>query len=63
MKRTGVTNLPLHGGAAPRWLFSRMVKLAGGICDAIILDFGVRRDAQETGGPFLVPGILMCPWV
>jgi len=28
MKRTGIANLPLHGGKAPAWLFSRMKKLA-----------------------------------
>jgi hypothetical protein len=26
--RTGVANLPLHYGAAPRWLFERMTALA-----------------------------------
>jgi len=26
--RTGIANLPLHGGKAPRWLFDRMSKLA-----------------------------------
>ena len=25
--RTGTAHLPLHGGKAPAWLFSRMVKL------------------------------------
>ena len=28
MKR-GHTNLPLHGGRAPRWLFQRMKQLSG----------------------------------
>ena len=27
-RRTGIANLPLHHGKAPRWLFQRMVKLA-----------------------------------
>ena len=26
--RTGVAQLPLHYGAAPKWLFERMTKLA-----------------------------------
>jgi hypothetical protein len=26
--RTGVANLPLHYGKAPRWLFQRMARLA-----------------------------------
>jgi hypothetical protein len=23
-RQTGITNLPLHGGNAPKWLFDRM---------------------------------------
>ncbi len=34
--RTGTVSLPLHGGKAPAWLFRRMVKLAGGITEALI---------------------------
>jgi hypothetical protein len=26
--RTGFAQLPLHGGKAPAWLFSRMVRLS-----------------------------------
>ncbi|MFH1651651.1 MAG: hypothetical protein ABID87_06095 [Chloroflexota bacterium] len=26
--RTGIANLPLHHGKAPRWLFERMVRLS-----------------------------------
>ncbi|MCD4767031.1 MAG: DUF763 domain-containing protein [Methanosarcinales archaeon] len=52
MKRTGVTNLPLHGGAAPRWLFNRMVKLSGGICDAILLDFGPDEMLRRLSDPY-----------
>jgi hypothetical protein len=35
-----VTILPLHGGKAPKWLFWRMVKLAGSISEVIIDEFG-----------------------
>ena len=52
MKRTGITNLPLHGGAAPRWLFTRMVQLARGISDAIILDFGPDELLHRLADPF-----------
>ncbi|MGC8669978.1 MAG: DUF763 domain-containing protein [Candidatus Micrarchaeia archaeon] len=34
------TVLPLHDGKAPKWLFSRMVKLGGKISDVIIEEFG-----------------------
>lgn len=38
--KKGVAKLPLHGGRAPRWLFQRMVKLAGGITEAVIYEYG-----------------------
>ena len=41
--RTGIANLPLHGGKAPAWLFRRMVKLSREITIAIV----VRRDGLE----------------
>ncbi len=40
MRKTGVADLPLHPGKAPRWLFGRMVKLAGGISEAVINEHG-----------------------
>ena len=38
--RTGIANLPLHHGKAPRWLFERMVPLAREITIAIVSEFG-----------------------
>ncbi|MGC8478329.1 MAG: DUF763 domain-containing protein [Candidatus Micrarchaeia archaeon] len=35
-----ITYLPLHGGQAPRWLYARMVKLAGAIGEVILDEFG-----------------------
>ncbi len=40
MKKKGTTNLPLHGGKAPRWLFKRMVRLSRGITEVVIEEFG-----------------------
>jgi len=40
MVRTGIANLPIHGGKAPKWLFNRMVKLSRGIIDVMLLDYG-----------------------
>ena len=40
-KRTGYASLPLHGGKAPAWLFSRMVLLSREILAHIVA--GVRR--------------------
>ena len=40
MQRKGVSNLPLHGGHAPRWLFNRMTELAGAITDVVVDEYG-----------------------
>ena len=37
-KRTGYASLPLHGGKAPPWLFSRMVLLSREILTHIVED-------------------------
>lgn len=35
-----ITQLPLHGGRAPRWLFGRMVRLGGAISRSVIDEYG-----------------------
>jgi len=52
MARTGFANLPLHGGAAPKWLFKRMVKLSEGIIDIIIDEYGVIGFLKRISDPF-----------
>jgi hypothetical protein len=42
MRRTGIANLPLHGGRAPAWLFQRMTRLAR----ALVL--AMREDAPSS---------------
>lgn len=51
MKRTGVANLPLHGGHAPRWLFDRMVRLAGGITDVLLYEYGQDEFLRRISDP------------
>ncbi len=51
MKRTGVADLPLHGGSAPRWLFTRMVKLSGAIAEAIVDEHGTEVFLQRVADP------------
>ncbi|MGD0511064.1 MAG: DUF763 domain-containing protein, partial [Candidatus Micrarchaeaceae archaeon] len=46
-----VTELPLHGGKAPRWLFSRMVKLSEAISYVIIDDFGPDELVRRLADP------------
>jgi hypothetical protein len=52
MARTGVANLPLHGGKAPKWLFDRMVKLSRGIIDVIIIEYGKDEFLKRISDPF-----------
>ncbi len=51
MKRTGIANLPLHGGRAPKWLFKRMVKLSRGIADVIIHEYGRDEFLRRLSDP------------
>jgi len=51
-RRTGIANLPLHGGKAPRWLFDRMVKLAREITIAIVTDFGAEEMLRRLSNPY-----------
>jgi len=52
MKRTGISDLPLHRGKAPPWLFSRMKKLAGGITEAIVLEYGQDEFLRRLSDPY-----------
>ncbi len=51
-QRTGITNLPLHGGKAPPWLFQRMTKLAREITIAIVTEFGPNEMLRRLSDPF-----------
>ena len=50
--RTGTAQLPLHGGKAPAWLFSRMVKLAREISVHIVSEFGPDEMLRRLSDPF-----------
>ena len=50
--RTGIANLPLHRGKAPRWLFERMVKLARAITIAIVDDYGAEEMLRRLSHPY-----------
>ncbi len=52
MPRSGYAQLPLHGGKAPRWLFSRMVKLAKGISEVVIFEYGEKELLLRLSDPF-----------
>ena len=52
MYRTGVANLPLHGGKAPSWLTVRMRKLAKEIANIMIEEQGTAAFVQRLSDPF-----------
>src|SRR5687767_13193179 len=52
MKRSGVADLPLHGGRVPSWLAERMTKLGTGITETIIHDYGTSAFLSRLSDPF-----------
>ena len=52
MQRKGVSNLPLHGGHAPRWLFNRMTELAGAITDVVVDEYGPNEFLNRISDPY-----------
>ncbi|MFQ5910171.1 MAG: DUF763 domain-containing protein [Thermoplasmata archaeon] len=52
MSRVGIADLPLHGGRAPRWLFSRMVELSRGLVKVICLEYGTEKFLERISDPF-----------
>jgi hypothetical protein len=52
MRRTGIAELPLHGGKAPPWLFQRMVKLGREIVRLIIEDHGPEEILRRISDPY-----------
>ena len=52
MRRSGVADLVLHGGSAPRWLFNRMVRLARPIISFIVLEYGEEEFLRRLADPF-----------
>jgi hypothetical protein len=51
MRRTGTAILPLHGGKAPAWLFSRMRRLAGEIAEAMVMEHGATGFLARLSDP------------
>ena len=52
MYRTGMANLPLHGGKAPSWLTVRMRKLAREIANLIIEEYGTDELVFRLSDPY-----------
>src|SRR6266536_2681419 len=52
MKRSGVADLPLHGGRVPQWLAERMTRLGTGITEAVIQRYGRPEFLSRLSDPF-----------
>src|SRR5947208_13080147 len=52
MKRSGVADLPLHGGSVPQWLRERMSKLGTGIVEAVAQRYGRSELLTRLSDPF-----------
>ena len=52
MTKTGIANLPLHNGDAPRWLFKRMVLLSKSIIEIILYEYGKDILLRRLSDPY-----------
>jgi hypothetical protein len=52
MKRSGIADLPLHGGRVPDWLAQRMTRLGTAITEAIVYDYGASGFLSRLSDPF-----------
>jgi hypothetical protein len=52
MKRSGIADLPLHGGRVPEWLAQRMTRLGTAITEAIVYDYGTSAFLSRLSDPF-----------
>ena len=52
MKRSGIADLPLHGGRVPAWLAERMTKLGTAISESILLQYGHSELLTRLSDPF-----------
>lgn len=52
MKRSGVADLPLHGGRVPAWLAERMTRLGAAICESVLYHYGSSELLSRLSDPF-----------
>src|SRR5207247_8106637 len=52
MRRSGVADLPLHGGRVPHWLAQRMTKLGTAITEVIVRNYGTSVFLSRLSDPF-----------
>src|SRR2546423_12306108 len=52
MKRSGVADLPLHGGRVPSWLAERMTRLGIAISESVLYHYGPSELLSRLSDPF-----------
>jgi uncharacterized protein len=52
VKRSGIADLPLHGGRVPAWLAERMTALGTAITESIVLNYGRGAFLSRLSDPF-----------
>lgn len=52
MKRSGIADLPLHGGRVPAWLAERMTRLGTGIVESVLHHYGPSELLTRLSDPF-----------
>ncbi|MEM5805496.1 MAG: DUF763 domain-containing protein [Candidatus Aenigmatarchaeota archaeon] len=52
MFKSGIADLPLHYGHAPKWLFIKMTKLSRCIAEIIILEYSKKEFLKRISDPF-----------
>src|SRR5688500_12074343 len=52
VKRSGIADLPLHGGRVPAWLAGRMERLGTGIVEAVVHHYGREAVLTRLSDPF-----------
>jgi hypothetical protein len=52
MHRSGIADLPLHGGRVPAWLATRMTTLGTAIAEAVIYHYGPSEFLSRLSDPF-----------
>jgi uncharacterized protein len=52
MKRSGIADLPLHGGRVPTWLAERMTKLGTAISESVLYHYGPSELLTRLSDPF-----------
>ena len=52
MRRSGIADLPLHGGHVPAWLANRMTELGAAVAEFIVLEYGATEFLTRLSDPF-----------